>query len=124
MTLAERTKMPSESETPANAAGVGQPMREASLAAPNGYAAGDDYDDEGSQEWDEPCGQCGGDGWIMLSDAGPSEWGEDCFCEVDRPIECPECREQRQYEARERAKAKRHTDAPGERRRADDAGFD
>ena len=39
MTLAERMKMPSESETPANAEGVGQPMREASLAAPNGYAA-------------------------------------------------------------------------------------
>lgn len=102
--------MPSESETPANVCGVGQPMRGASLAAPNGYAAGDDYDDEGSQEWDEPCGQCGGDGWIMLSDAGPSEWGEDCCCEVDRPIECPECREQQQHEARERAKAKRHTD--------------
>jgi hypothetical protein len=38
VTLAERMKMTSESETPANAEGVGQPMREASLAAPNGYA--------------------------------------------------------------------------------------
>lgn len=37
------------------------------------------------------CGMCGDDGWIMLSDAGPGEWGEDCFCEVDRPIRCPEC---------------------------------
>ena len=38
------------------------------------------------------CGLCGDDGFIMLSDAGPGEWGEDCFCEEDRPIECPECR--------------------------------
>lgn len=30
--------MPNKSETPADAAGVGQPKREASLAAPNGYA--------------------------------------------------------------------------------------
>jgi hypothetical protein len=27
----------------------------------------------------------------MLSEAGPGEWGEDCFCDVDRPIACPEC---------------------------------
>lgn len=47
----------------------------------------DDYD-----PCEGVCGQCGGDGWIMLSDAGPSEWGEDCFCEVDRPITCPECK--------------------------------
>lgn len=37
------------------------------------------------------CGTCGGDGMIMLSEAGPSEWGEDCFCEEDRLIDCPEC---------------------------------
>ena len=48
------------------------------------------------------CGMCGDDGWIMLSDAGPSEWGEDCFCEVDRAIECPECRDRRRYEAAQR----------------------
>lgn len=50
------------------------------------------------------CGLCGDDGWIMLSDAGPSEWGEDCFSEVDRAIACPECRDRRRYEA---ARAKR-----------------
>ncbi len=55
------------------------------------------------------CGMCGDDGWIMLSDAGPSEWGEDCFCEVDRPIECPECRDLRRYEA---AMAKRPNPNP------------
>lgn len=33
--------MPNKSKTPANAKGVGQPKREASLAAPNGYAAAD-----------------------------------------------------------------------------------
>ncbi len=46
--------------------------------------------DEASEEH-EPCCLCGDDGVIMLSDAGPSEWGEDCFCEVDRLIPCPEC---------------------------------
>ena len=104
MTLAERTKMPSESETPTNAAGVGQTMREASLAAPNGYAAGDDYDD------DDCCSMCGGDGTVMLSEYGPSEWGEDCFCEEDRVVTCPECRERARYEAfRKQQEAKRHT---------------
>lgn len=47
------------------------------------------------------CGMCGDDGWIMLSDAGPSEWGEDCFCELDRAIECPECRDRRRFEAQQ-----------------------
>lgn len=47
------------------------------------------------------CGMCGDDGWIMLSDAGPSEWGEDCFCEEDRAIECPECRDRRRFEAQQ-----------------------
>ena len=37
------------------------------------------------------CDQCGGDGTIMLSDAGPGVWGEDVFCDVDRPIPCPSC---------------------------------
>lgn len=46
-------------------------------------------DDSGD---DDSCDLCGGDGWIMLSDAGPGEWGEDCFCEVDRPITCPQCK--------------------------------
>lgn len=41
---------------------------------------------------DEYCEQCGGDGTIMLSEAGPSVWGEDCFCEEDRVIACPLCR--------------------------------
>ena len=64
--------------------------------------------DDGDYDYDDPtCGMCGDDGWIMLSDAGPSEWGEDCFCEVDRPIECPECRDRRRYEAQ---KAKRQNE--------------
>lgn len=69
--------------------------------AAHGWAAGNDCDD------DDRCGMCGGDGWMMLSDAGPDEWGEDCFCEVDRPIERPECRDRRRYEAQ---KAKRPND--------------
>lgn len=69
-------------------------------STPTAPAAGSD-----EQDWKDDdcgydgCGMCGDDGWIMLSDAGPSEWGEDCFCEVDRPIECPECRDRRRYEA-------------------------
>lgn len=47
----------------------------------------------------EVCGMCGDDEWIMLSDAGPCEWGEDCFSEVDRPIACPECRERERLKA-------------------------
>ena len=47
--------------------------------------------------WSEPgadpeCPRCGGNGSIMLSEAGPSVWGEDTFCDVDRLIVCPECR--------------------------------
>lgn len=53
-----------------------------------------DYDDD-----DETCGRCGGDGWVMLSECGPSEWGEDCFSEEDRAIQCPDCREREQFEA-------------------------
>lgn len=65
---------------------------------PDCSAASDLEDDDCN--YDGPtCGMCGDDGWIMLSDAGPSEWGEDCFCEVDRAIECPECRDRRRYEA-------------------------
>ena len=44
-----------------------------------------DHDD------DDSCSTCGGDGSIMLSDAGPGVWGEDTFCELDRLIPCPEC---------------------------------
>ncbi len=54
----------------------------------------DDYCYEGPT-----CGMCGDDGWIMLSDAGPGEWGEDFFCGEDQPIECPECRDRRRFEA-------------------------
>ena len=39
----------------------------------------------------QSCGRCGGDGSIMLSEAGPSVWGEDTFCDIDRPIICPSC---------------------------------
>ena len=80
--------------------------------APTGYAAGDDRDDDhwDDEEWDG-CGMCGGDGIVMLSECGPSEWGEDCFCEVDRPVACPECRERERYEAfRKQQKTMRHTE--------------
>ena len=63
----------------------------ASLAPAPGSAAGPWDDDDCANIDEEVCGMCGGDEWIMLSDAGPSEWGEDCFCEIDRPIACPEC---------------------------------
>lgn len=69
---------------------------------PTAPAAGSDDKDWQDDDFGDglpTCGMCGDDGWIMLSDAGPSEWGEDCFCEVDRPIECPECRDRRRYEA-------------------------
>jgi rubredoxin len=58
----------------------------------------EEYDDDQHGGLPE-CGMCGDDGYIMLSEAGPSEWGEDCFAEVDRPIVCPECRDRRRYEA-------------------------
>ena len=51
----------------------------------------DEFDDGYSDYRDNTCGQCGGDGYIMLSEAGPGAWGEDCFCGEDEPIECPEC---------------------------------
>lgn len=71
----------------------------------------DDYEPGLDDDDDDTCGMCGGDGMIMLSEAGPSEWGEDCFSEVDRPIACPECRERARYEAfRKQQEAKRHTD--------------
>jgi hypothetical protein len=66
-----------------------EPSRQTECAQPAFSAAGWLDDD---QEFDGPqCGMCGDDGWIMLSDAGPGEWGEDCFCDEDRPIRCPEC---------------------------------
>jgi hypothetical protein len=40
---------------------------------------------------DDCCERCGGDGIIMLSEAGPGVWGEDCFCDEDKPIKCPAC---------------------------------
>lgn len=65
-------------------------------------ATGSDWEDDDCGNTETvTCGMCGDDGWIMLSDAGPSEWGEDCFCEVDRLIECPECRDRRRYEAQQ-----------------------
>jgi DnaJ-class molecular chaperone len=47
------------------------------------------YDDE---EDDGTCPQCAGEGYILLSEAGPSEWQEDCFVDVDRDIKCPTCK--------------------------------
>lgn len=76
-------------------------------------SAASDWEDDDCNYDGPTCGMCGDDGWIMLSDAGPSEWGEDCFCDVDRAIECPECRDRRRYEA---AMAKRQN-AQAEARR-------
>ena len=47
-------------------------------------------DFDGNQE--DVCPMCGGDGWVMLSECGSSEWGEDCFSEQDRAVTCPECK--------------------------------
>jgi hypothetical protein len=76
-------------------------------SSPAPCSAAPDYDDDDCNYDGPECYLCGDDGWIMLSDAGPSEWGEDCFCELDRPIECPECRDRRRYEAQQ---AKRKND--------------
>ena len=43
------------------------------------------HDGEG---WE--CSRCGGEGFIELVDA-PELWGEDCLCEENRLIDCPEC---------------------------------
>ena len=99
-----KDKTMSEPVTPTNAEGVGMRTSEAPFAAADGYAAGEYYDD------DDCCSMCGGDGVVMLSECGPSEWGEDCFCEEDRVVTCPECRERERYEAfRKQQEAKRHT---------------
>ena len=66
---------------------------EIQIAAPRVRSA-DDYCDDDCD--DDYCSMCGGDGVVMLSDCGPSEWGEDCFSEEDRVVECPECRERDQ----------------------------
>lgn len=58
----------------------------------------DNPDTRHEDHWDcdtVECGRCGDDGWINLSDAGPGEWGEDCFNGIDRPIACPECKDRR-----------------------------
>lgn len=78
-----------------------EPEKPGQFAAAHGWAAGDADDD------DDCCQMCGGDGVVMLSECGPSEWGEDCFCEDDRPIACPECRERARYEAMKQQMAKR-----------------
>jgi hypothetical protein len=79
-------------------------------AEARGYAAGDEYDYDPEHE-DDACLMCGGDGVVMLSECGPSEWGEDCFCEEDRVVTCPECRERERYEQmRKQQEAKRHND--------------
>lgn len=81
--------MPNDSETAKARSGSVQPD----------CSAASNWEDDDCNYDGPTCGMCGDDGWIMLSDAGPSEWGEDCFCEVDRAIECPECRDRRRYEA-------------------------
>lgn len=75
-----------------------------------GLAGDDDYGDDDYGD-DECCPMCGGDGVVMLSECGPSEWGEDCFCEVDRVVTCPECRNRERYESmRKQQEAKRPND--------------
>ncbi len=49
-------------------------------------------DDLADEEADDICPMCCGDGVVMLSDCGPSEWGEDCLAEEDDLVNCPECR--------------------------------
>lgn len=49
-------------------------------------------DDFNDLEESDLCDQCGGDGVIALSEAGPGVWGEDCFCDIDRTITCPSCK--------------------------------
>lgn len=49
-------------------------------------------DDFYDLEESDLCDQCGGDGVIPLSEAGPGVWGEDCFCDIDREITCPSCK--------------------------------
>lgn len=81
------------------------PPAEPTLAPAPGCAESDFYE----YEEDDYCPMCGGDGVVMLSDCGPSEWGEDCFCEEDRLVACPECRERERYELlRKQIEAKRH----------------
>lgn len=49
-----------------------------------------DFDDELDGDC---CPRCSGEGWMMESDAGPSEWGEDTYCgPEDSTITCPECK--------------------------------
>lgn len=59
----------------------------------HGFRAGEDDGD------DDICPLCSGDGVIMASDAGPGFWGEDCFCEEDHLVSCPECAERERYQA-------------------------
>lgn len=37
------------------------------------------------------CERCGGEGMVELHDA-PDQWGEDCCCEENRTITCPDCK--------------------------------
>lgn len=56
---------------------------------PSAHMAPDQNEDCGEHD---TCSRCGGEGTIMLSEAGPGTWGEDCFCDIDRAIVCPNCR--------------------------------
>jgi len=63
-------------------------MEKFGWAYPPGFSGppDDDYSD------DDVCEMCCGDGFVMLSECGPGEWGEDCFCEEDRAVMCPVCK--------------------------------
>ncbi len=78
--------MPTDSETSKARSGSVQPD----------CSAASEFDES---DFDDCCSMCGGDGVVELADCGPSEWGEDCFCEENRLVTCPECRERARYEA-------------------------
>jgi hypothetical protein len=51
----------------------------------------DDYFDDGMDGKDNSCPRCGGEGFVELHEA-PELWGEDCCAEVNRLVDCPECK--------------------------------
>lgn len=84
--------MPNKSETPADAEGVGQPKREASLAAPNGYAA---------DEYEVVIQGCDCDGFRR----GNGIWFDSQDLREFESTKCPAC-----HKPFPREKRKRHTE--------------
>jgi len=51
-------------------------------------------EDDGRMDFEsglDCCERCGGEGMVELHDA-PDQWGEDCCCEENRTITCPDCK--------------------------------